>query len=81
MPGAVLGEFAPLGATGVLLSAQIAADGRLDYEHGASTHLPELRQRAFRSDGILSGMHACEFERFAVTPAVHQKNRSTNRWG
>jgi hypothetical protein len=29
MPGAVLGEFAPLGATGVLLSAQIAADGRL----------------------------------------------------
>jgi hypothetical protein len=29
MPGAVLGEFAPLGATGALLSAGIANEGRL----------------------------------------------------
>ena len=30
MPGAVLADFAPLGGAVVLLSAQVAAEGRLE---------------------------------------------------
>jgi hypothetical protein len=30
MQGGVLGEFVPLGATGVLLSAEVTAEGRLE---------------------------------------------------
>ena len=42
--GAMLVDFAPFGAGVVLLSARIAADRRLGYEHGDQAHLPELRQ-------------------------------------